>query len=76
MRAVVVVDDADRAKVGRSIIEISSVTVTIMTDNYAAYMGTKAGMDHVIRCVAHEFSDCAQPAMARLNQPIAEHREH
>jgi NAD(P)-dependent dehydrogenase (short-subunit alcohol dehydrogenase family) len=40
---------------GGSIIEISSVTATIMMDNHAAYMGTKAGMDHVIRCVAHEF---------------------
>lgn len=40
---------------GGSIIQISSVTATIMFDNHAAYMGTKAGLDHVIRCVAHEF---------------------
>jgi 2-hydroxycyclohexanecarboxyl-CoA dehydrogenase len=40
---------------GGSIIQISSVTATIMFDNHAAYMGTKAGMDHVIRCIAHEF---------------------
>jgi len=40
---------------GGSIIQISSVTATIMMDNHAAYMGTKAGFDHVIRCVANEF---------------------
>jgi NAD(P)-dependent dehydrogenase (short-subunit alcohol dehydrogenase family) len=42
---------------GGSIIHISSVTATIMFDQHAAYMGTKAGMDHVIRCVAHEFGE-------------------
>ena len=40
---------------GGSSIQISSVTATIMMDNHAAYMGTKAGFDHVIRCVANEF---------------------
>ena len=40
---------------GGSIIQISSATATIMLDNHAAYMGTKAGTDHVIRCVANEF---------------------
>ena len=40
---------------GGSIIQISSVTATIMFDNHAAYMGTKAGMDHIMRCIAHEF---------------------
>lgn len=40
---------------GGSIIQISSVTATIMMDNHAAYMGTKAGFDHVMRCVANEF---------------------
>lgn len=40
---------------GGSIIQISSATATIMLDEHAAYMGTKAGTDHVIRCVAHEF---------------------
>jgi len=40
---------------GGSIIQISSVTATIMMDNHAAYMGTKAGMDHIIRCIANEF---------------------
>ncbi|RVT91097.1 SDR family NAD(P)-dependent oxidoreductase [Sphingomonas crocodyli] len=42
---------------GGSIIQISSVTATIMFDDHAAYMGTKAGMDHIIRCIAHEFGD-------------------
>jgi len=40
---------------GGSIIQISSATATIMLNDHAAYMGTKAGADHVIRCVADEF---------------------
>jgi 2-hydroxycyclohexanecarboxyl-CoA dehydrogenase len=40
---------------GGSIIQISSITATIMMDDHAAYMGTKAGMDHIIRCIANEF---------------------
>ncbi|MDB5448603.1 MAG: short-chain dehydrogenase/reductase [Phenylobacterium sp.] len=40
---------------GGSIIQISSATATIMLNNHAAYMGTKAGTDHVVRCVANEF---------------------
>jgi NAD(P)-dependent dehydrogenase (short-subunit alcohol dehydrogenase family) len=40
---------------GGSIIQISSATATIMLNDHAAYMGAKAGTDHVIRCVAHEF---------------------
>ena len=40
---------------GGSIIQISSATATIMLEDHAAYMGTKAGTDHVIRCVANEF---------------------
>ena len=40
---------------GGSIIQISSATAQIMLNDHAAYMGTKAGTDHVIRCVAHEF---------------------
>ena len=40
---------------GGSIIQISSATAKIMLDDHAAYMGTKAGTDHVIRCIAHEF---------------------
>jgi NAD(P)-dependent dehydrogenase (short-subunit alcohol dehydrogenase family) len=36
-------------------IEISSATATIMLNDHAAYMGTKAGTDHVVRCVANEF---------------------
>lgn len=40
---------------GGSIITISSATATIMLNDHAAYMGTKAGIDHVIRCIAHEF---------------------
>lgn len=40
---------------GGSIITISSATAKIMLNDHAAYMGTKAGIDHVIRCIAHEF---------------------
>lgn len=42
---------------GGSIIQISSATARIMLDNHAAYMGTKAGIDHVIRTVANEFGE-------------------
>jgi len=42
---------------GGSIINISSATSVIMLNNHAAYMGTKAGTDHVVRCVANEFGE-------------------
>ena len=42
-------------KDGGSLIQISSITATIMMDNHAAYMGTKAGMEHVMRTIANEF---------------------
>ena len=42
-------------KQGGSLIQISSVTATIMMDDHAAYMGTKAGMEHVMRCIANQF---------------------
>lgn len=42
---------------GGSLIQISSATATIMLNDHAAYMGTKAGTDHVIRCVANEFGE-------------------
>lgn len=54
MQAMVRAMTADGAG-GGSIIQISSATATIMLDNHAAYMGTKAGIDHVVRCVANEF---------------------
>lgn len=40
---------------GGSIVQVSSATARIMMDDHAAYMGTKAGIDHVIRCIANEF---------------------
>jgi NAD(P)-dependent dehydrogenase (short-subunit alcohol dehydrogenase family) len=40
---------------GGSIIQISSATATVMLNHHAAYMGTKAGIDHVVRCVAFEY---------------------
>ena len=44
-------------KDGGSLIQISSATATIMLNDHAAYMGTKAGTDHVVRCIANEFGD-------------------
>lgn len=40
---------------GGSIVQVSSATAKIMMDDHAAYMGTKAGIDHVIRTIANEF---------------------
>ncbi len=40
---------------GGSIIQISSATANIMLDDHAAYMGTKAGTDHLVRCVANQY---------------------
>jgi NAD(P)-dependent dehydrogenase (short-subunit alcohol dehydrogenase family) len=40
---------------GGSLMQISSATATIMLNDHAAYMGTKAGIDHVIRCIANEY---------------------
>ena len=40
---------------GASLLQISSATATIMLEDHAAYMGAKAGTEHVLRCVANEF---------------------
>lgn len=40
---------------GGAIVQVSSATARIMMEDHAAYMGTKAGIDHVIRCIANEF---------------------
>ncbi|MEL0210029.1 MAG: SDR family oxidoreductase [Novosphingobium sp.] len=40
---------------GGSLMTISSATATIMLNDHAIYMGTKAGTDHIVRCIAHEF---------------------
>ncbi|MCL2915511.1 SDR family oxidoreductase [Shewanella corallii] len=40
---------------GGSIIQISSAAATVMLENYAPYMATKAGIDHLIRVIANEF---------------------
>ena len=40
---------------GGSLIQISSATASIMLEDHAAYMGTKAATDHIIRCIANEF---------------------
>lgn len=40
---------------GGSLINISSAVADIMFENHAAYMGAKAGMNHVTRTVANEY---------------------
>ncbi len=40
---------------GGSVIQISSATSRLMVPDYAAYQGTKAGVDHLIRVFANEF---------------------
>lgn len=44
--------NADR---GGSIINISSAVADIMSENHAAYMGAKAGLNHMTRAVANEY---------------------
>jgi NAD(P)-dependent dehydrogenase (short-subunit alcohol dehydrogenase family) len=39
---------------GGSIIQISSVTSSILLRDHALYMGTKAGIDHVVRSIAYD----------------------
>ena len=54
---------------GGSIIQISSATTRAVIENYAAYIGTKGGIDHVVRCVANEFgsrgirANCISPGL-------------
>lgn len=40
---------------GASIVTISSITATLTFQNHAAYMGAKAGTDHLIRVAAVEY---------------------
>lgn len=40
---------------GSSLIQISSATATIMLNDHAAYMGSKAATDHLVRCIANEY---------------------
>lgn len=40
---------------GGSLIQISSATARIMLNDHAVYMGAKAGADHLVRVIAHEF---------------------
>ena len=46
---------ATMKQTGGAIIQISSATATVMLNHHAAYMGSKAGIDHVVRCVAYEY---------------------
>lgn len=40
---------------GGSIVTVSSITATLTFPNHAAYMGAKAGTDHIVRIAATEF---------------------
>jgi NAD(P)-dependent dehydrogenase (short-subunit alcohol dehydrogenase family) len=40
---------------GASIVTISSITATLTFHNHAAYMGAKAGTDHLVRAAALEY---------------------
>ena len=40
---------------GASIVTISSITATLTFPNHAAYMGAKAGTDHIVRIAACEY---------------------
>jgi NAD(P)-dependent dehydrogenase (short-subunit alcohol dehydrogenase family) len=40
---------------GGSIVTLSSITATLTFPNHAAYMGAKAGTDHLVRIAATEF---------------------
>jgi 2-hydroxycyclohexanecarboxyl-CoA dehydrogenase len=40
---------------GGSLIMISTATARIMFEQHSAYMGTKAGIDHVVRTIANEY---------------------
>jgi NAD(P)-dependent dehydrogenase (short-subunit alcohol dehydrogenase family) len=40
---------------GGSIVQIGTITSQILLPNHAAYMGTKAGIDHVVRSAANDL---------------------
>ena len=46
---------AARMSRGGSIVTISSITATLTFPNHAAYMGAKAGTDHLVRVAAFEY---------------------
>ena len=46
---------AARMGEGGSIVSVSSITATLMFPNHAAYMGAKAGTDHLVRIAASEY---------------------
>lgn len=52
---------------GGSIIQISSATTQVPIGNHAAYIGTKAGSEALIRCVANDFG--AQGIRANVVSP-------
>jgi len=46
---------AARMKHGGSIVTLSSITASLTFPNHAAYMGAKAGTDHIVRVAATEY---------------------
>lgn len=61
----------DNRPSGGSIIQISSATTRAPISNHAAYIGTKAGAEALIRCVANDFgamgirANCVAPAFTQ-----------
>ena len=46
---------AERMTEGGSIVTLSSITASLTFHNHAAYMGAKAGTDHIVRVAALEY---------------------
>lgn len=56
MQVMVAAMKRERAgRTGGAILNISSAVADIMFENHAAYMGAKAGLNHVTRAVANEY---------------------
>lgn len=54
---------ANAMQAGGSVITLSSLTATLVPENYAAYAGSKAGINHVTRIAAAEYG----PQGVRVN---------
>jgi NAD(P)-dependent dehydrogenase (short-subunit alcohol dehydrogenase family) len=52
---------------GGSIVQVSSATTHALIDDHAAYIGTKAGSEALIRCVANQYG--AQAIRANIVSP-------
>ncbi len=52
---------------GGSLVQVSSATTTCVINDHAAYIGTKAGSEALIRCVANQYG--AQGIRANVVSP-------